>query len=278
MKINKIKTKKAIIMVFQLAGLLAYSSFISGCKEICPSVYFLEFPKAPKAWVSLLGEPHWRVEWYNPESVKQTADVMPGKSLVIEIPAEWANPVTAWPYWPLHNLTPGLFKPAGAIFPFDTEDGGISLSWEAGPDAFFYWELVSANKQNYSRLPANFDWPRFRELFKTDKLKEAVREDPWLINWRNAAEKTASGNFDTRRLVPEASVFKNIPVSSALPDYLPGTQSIFWHGTSPFMPPLYFKEDEPSVFPVRPGINIWISAAGILRVNGNVWVFTETGN
>jgi len=258
MKMNLMKLKTFFALVLQLAIL-----FISGCRDINPSFYTIKLPIAPEPWVSLLGEPSWRIEWLNPDGYKQTADILPGSSFNVEIPATWANPVTAYPYWSKHNLIPGLFKPAGAIFPFDVSSGNgkneLILSWEAGIDAVFYWELALANKGNYSRIPANFNWIRFRELFKTEALSEAVCKDPWLVNWRSVAEKTTANNFDKRRLVPEASASRVFPVPLSS-----------WYGTSPFSSSI-----NGSAFPVRPGINVWISSEGILRVNMDAWVFIE---
>jgi hypothetical protein len=142
-------------------------------------------------------------------------------------------------------------------------------------DTIFYWELTlaqhlrnlgagRANEDNYSRIPANFNWPRFRELFEAETLNEAVREDPWLVNWRSVAERTVTGTFDRRRLVPEVTKDMAIPVPAGI-----------WYGTSPFAKPLFFEEGEPSIFPVRPGDNVWVSAEGILRISGDVWVFSR---
>jgi len=278
MKKTITKIIKAFASVFLKEALLLCGLIYCACGEISPSEYELVFPEAPEAWVSSLGDPHWRVEHLDTAGHKQVTDIMPFQSIKIEIPVTWANPVTAWPYWPEHNLIPGLFKPAGALFPFDAKDGVLRLSWEAGADTIFYWELIYSNNQNHSRIPVNFDWTRFRELFKTGNLRETVREDPWLVNWQSVAKSTASGNFDTRRLVPEASEQKLIPLGSVLPARLQEKHSCFWYGTSPFSKPLFFAEGEPAVFPVRPGINVWISEARILRINGNVWVFTELRN
>ena len=244
-----------------LALLLAGVLLAGGCKDITPSGYALKLPELPENWVSLLGEPDWRVEWVDPDGIKQAADFIPEE---IEIPNTWANPVTAWPYWSRHNIIPGVFKPAGALFPFDANGGSLNLTWEAGVGTVFYWELAHANEGNYSRLPANFNWTRFRELFTAGILSEAVCKDPWLVNWKSAAEKTAGNNFDRRRLVPEAAVSKAIPV----PDCP-------WFGTSPFAQPLYFAKGSIPIFPVRPGINVWISSEGILRANGDVSIFIE---
>ena len=236
------------------------------CRDFTPSMYVLEFPHLPDSWVTLLGEPHWRIEWLNPDGKKQITDILPGNSMEIELPTTWTNPVTAWPYWPDRSLYQGLFKPAGALFPFDVSGDRLYLSWEAGPDTVFYWELALANDQKSSKMPAYFDWPRFRKLFNSAALNEAVRNDPWLVDWHSVAEKTISSNFDQRRLVPETTEKAVFPVPASV-----------WYGSSPFSDPLYFTEDETPAFPIRSGINVWISAEGILKCNGKIWVFMEAG-
>ena len=254
---------------------LAPALLLACCTERFSSGYALELPETPAAWVSLLGEPHWHVEWFSSEGRKKAADFPPAskKRIKVEIPVTWANPVTAWPWWPEHNVIAGIFKPCGALFPFDVsgkKTDRLRLSWEAGPDAIFYQELAIAFNKTTPNAPANktadkFDWPRFRELFQSDTLSEAVREDPWVVNWRSVAEKTIASNFDKRRIVAETTVLKPFPVPA-------GT----WYGTSPFAKPLLFEEGEPPVFPVltSSGINIRISGEGILRINGNAWRFT----
>jgi len=236
------------------------------CGDLCPSRYTLELPKPPESWVSLLGEPRWQVEWTAPNGEICTADVEFGANLEVEIPNTWVNPIIARPYWSQHGINPGIFMPAGALFPFDTEKDAIRLSWQAGHDVVFYRELALAYDQKPVKIPANFDWMRFRELFSSDTLNEEVRKDPWLINWRSVAEKTISGNFDKRRLVPEKTEPKKIPV-----------RSVLWYGTSPFADPLSFKNGE-AIFPVRPGVNVWVSSDGILQVNGNTWMLTKLKN
>jgi len=236
------------------------------CGDLCPSKYTLELPKTPQFWVSLLGEPCWQVEWTAPNGENRTAELKSGENLEVEIPTTWANPIIARPYWPGHNLSPGVFMPAGALFPFDAEKEAIRLRWEAGHDVVFYQELALADGKNPVKIPANFDWSRFRELFSSGVLGEDVRKDPWLVNWRSVAEKTISGNFDRRRLVPEKTEAKKIPVPS-------GT----WYGTSPFAEPLSFNNDE-AVFPIRPGVNVWVGSGGILQVNGSTWILTKLNN
>jgi hypothetical protein len=252
-------------------ALVALSLLLFGCRDFTPSSYRLALPQVPESWVSLLGEPHWRLEWLDSGGFRQIADILPGETMEIELPVTWANPVAAWPYWPEHNLPQGLFRPAGALFPFDVSVESICLSWEAGVDSVFYWELALAagksTEEDSVKIPANFDWPRFRLLFKDETLNEAVRADPWLVDWRFVAEKTIDASFDRRRLVPEAAESRSIPVPAGS-----------WYGTSPFAEPLCFAEDETPVFPARPGINVWVSAAGILRCSGKTWVFAEIEN
>ena len=250
------------LFVFKLLALLLFLPLVC-CRDLTPSAYVVILPDTPEIWVSLLGEPHWRLEWLDKSGSRRITDILPGKSMEIEIPVTWANPVTAWPYWPGYNLPAGIFKPAGALFPFDADGRRLFLSWKTGLDTVFYWELALAAGQNVSKIPANFDWPRFRELFNEETLNEAVRKDPWLVDWRFVAEKTINANFDRRRLVPETTVSINIPVGC-------GT----WYGTSPFSAPLFFKEGEPTVFPVRPGLNVWISTSGILRCSGKTWILS----
>jgi hypothetical protein len=250
---------------FKLLALLLTLPFVC-CRDFTPSVYDVVLPDVPETWVSLLGEPHWRLEWLDKSGSRRTADILPGKSMQIEIPVTWANPVTARPYWPDKNLPAGIFKPAGALFPFDADGGRLCLSWKAGPDTVFYWELAFAGGQSALKIPANFDWSRFRELFNEEALSEAVRRDPWLVDWRSAAEKTMSSSFDRRRLVPEAAESVAIPVGGDP-----------WYGTSPFSAPLYFEKGKTPLFPVRPGLNVWISPNGILRVSGKTWIFSGGG-
>jgi len=249
---------------FKLTTVFALVLQLFCCGDFCPSKYTLELPNPPESWVSLFGEPCWRIEWISPNGENRSAELQPGESLEIEIPVTWTNPVVAFPYWADKNLNPGIFMPAGALFPLDVKKEAIRLSWEGGRDVIFYRELVFAiaNEQNSSKIPANFDWIRFRELFSSDALSEDIRKDPWLVNWRSEAEKTVSGNFDKRRLVPEKTEPKKIPVPSGL-----------WYGTSPFAQPLSFENGE-AVFPVRSGVNVWVSSNGILQINGNIWMFT----
>ena len=210
----------------------------------------------------------------------------------ISLPQTWTSAVSAWPFWPDKGLVPGIFMPAGAIFPFDASGKSLRLSWQGGVDANLFWEFAQASdkagqepagqesvppepepeteavERAAARLPWNFDWPRFRELFDDPSLNADIRADPWLADWQSIAEKIVQSGFDKRRLVPEARSSLAIPVQ-------PGP----WIGTSPFAPPLLFEAAPEEagqtvpVFPVRPTADTWVCADGILRCNTETWIF-----
>ncbi len=264
------------LFVFKLFALFVVSLQFVCCKDFIPSGYTLTLPQVPQAWLELLGEPCWRLEWLDKDGKRRGLSVLSeeAEKIEVDIPLTWANPVTAFPYWSEHNLSAGLFKPAGAIYPFDVSEDRLCLSWEAGADSVFYWELARAygiadNNKNKANIPANFDWQRFRELFTAEMLNEAVCKDRWLVDWRSAAEKTAGSDFDRRRFIPQAAENVTIPL-----DGLADAECL-WYGASPFASPLLFEEGGGAVFPVYSGVNVWVSAEGILRVSGKTWVFAE---
>jgi len=173
----------------------------------------------------------------------------------ISLPQTWASAVSAFPFWPEKGIGPGIFKPAGAIFPYDASGGSLILSWQGGVDSVLYWELARA----YG-LPMNFNWPRFRRLFDDPSLNAEVRADPWLADWADIAAKIVKSGFDKRRLVPEARSALEVQVA-------PGP----WIGVSPFSGPLIFEATP--VFSVRSTADTWVSKEGILRCNSKTWIF-----
>ena len=233
------------------------------------SGHVLELPGLPAAWESMLGEPHWRVEWFDAEGRKRVAEA-PGKAVPgISLPGTFANPVLAMPFWPEKGIPPGIFRPAGAIFPFDASGNRLVLSWRGGVDAVFFLELARAAGGEPSpggtaalRLPWNFNWPRFRRLFDDPVLNGEVRADPWLADWPGIADRTALSGFDRRRLVPAAAESLELPLGSGP-----------WVGTSPFAAPLVF--DGRPAFPVRPAADAWVSAEGFLRASAEAWIWRE---
>jgi len=246
-----------------LTFILCAGFVLHGCGgSLVDSRYVLEMPELPPTWGAILGEPYWQVEWLNEEGRKRTATVRGNGGMVISLPPTWASAVSAAPFWPDRGIGPGIFRPAGAIFPFDVSGKTLVLSWQGGVDANLYWELAAAYDeagQESIRLPWNFNWPRFRQLFDDPTLNADVRADPWLADWRGIAVKIVQSGFDKRRLVPEARSDMEIPVH-------PGP----WIGASPFAAPLLFEAVP--VFPVRQTADTWVSAEGILRCNTKTWI------
>jgi hypothetical protein len=246
---------------------------LSACgRSLLDPGYVLDFPEPPAAWRELLGDPQWRVEWIGPGGARETAVLAEGAEL--DLPRTWASPVTAWPFWPRRGIGPGIFYPAGAVFPFDASGGGLSLSWRGGVEAVFYGELAAAAVQAAgsesdapaSRRPWNFDWPRFRELLEDPALSEEVRLDPWRVDWKAAASAIVSSGFDRRRLRPEVREERPVPVPAGS-----------WFGPSPFAPPLIFGEGETPVFPAGSNPQSWFSPAGMLRCSTDAWIFVKGG-
>lgn len=265
---------------FALAPVFCAALFLAGCDggggsgELFPALpsqsgYTLQFPAIPPAWASLLGTPSWQVEWLNPAGEKKTTVVRDGKRPEISLPETWANPVTAWPHWPDKGIGPGIFKPAGALFPFDISGDSMALSWRGGVDAVLYWELAvaavaadtAASRAAVPRLPQNFNWPRFRDLFTEEGgINADVLGDPWLADWASIAAKIVQSGFDKRRLTPEARKELSVPAG-------PGP----WIGASPFSEPLLFEGQ--AVFPARETPDTWVSAEGLLRCTQKTWIF-----
>jgi len=251
------------------ALVLGAGFFLHGCGEdLLDSRYTLELPELPPAWEAMLGSPYWRVEWLNAGGRKESATVRGNGKVEISLPPTWVSAVSAAPFWPDRGLGPGIFRPAGAIFPFDASGKKLALSWQGGVDANLYWEFVKACSEAAAygeagkesvRLPWNFNWPRFRLLFDDPTLNADVRADPWLADWSGIAAKIVQSGFDKRRLVPEARSNLEVPVG-------PGP----WIGASPFAAPLFFEAVP--VFPVRSTADTWVSSEGILRCKTKAWI------
>ena len=229
----------------------------------------LRLPEAPDGWLEVLGPPSWQIEWFDSDGQRRRAFLAPGGALEIAPPGMMASPVFARPYWPELGIAPGIFRPAGAIFPFDFAEGALVLTWQGGVEAAFFMELAQAAGANVPsgasadlRLPWNFSWPRFRRLFDDPALNERVRADPWLANWQSIAERTVQAGFDRRRLVPAASVPTELPLGKGP-----------WVAASPFAPPAVF-EGSPA-FSLGEEAGVWASAEGLLRAGTGGWLWTE---
>ena len=262
---------RPFFVLFTVVMLFSCDSSLTGSR------YSLNFPDLPPVWALVLPPPHWRIEWQNSDGKSETLIINSGRNPEISLPNTFTSAVLAWPYWPEKGIEPGIFMPAGALFPFDIQGTDLSLSWKGGIDVIFYRELEKVGNSgpgtssSVPRLPLYFNWPRFRELFSDPTVNSEVRGDPWLADWPQIAEKTWQTGFDKRRLVPQARNELAIPGLDT--NAAPGP----WIGVSPFAAPLYF--DATPVFPVRttvPGtVDIWVSARGILHCSPKAWIFFE---
>ena len=230
-------------------------------------MYVSVLPDLPESW-ALLGEPDWYLEWLDSNGLIRHKTIGKGERQQIDLFPRLVSAVTAWPFWPEKGIGKGLFKPAGALFPYDIDGERIILSWKAGLDAVFYSELAIAEKkyprQKVPRFPSNFNWPKFRELFADEILNEKIIKDPWLADWRLIAEKTVQSGFDRRRMVPQLYTDLAVPVPAG-----------YWYSDSPFAVPLFFAEGNSTVFPASDTGSTWFCSKGVLRCKPNTWIFTE---
>jgi hypothetical protein len=239
---------------------------LAGCvNPVLPSRYALEFPRLPAVWTEVLGRPSWKVEWYNPDGNRECA-VIDGDAAV-PVLSEWPSPVTAWPFWPDSGIEAGVFRPAGALYPFDVSDGVLRLSWTAGADAAFYLALEEARslKENAhpQRKAAFFDWPRFRAFFTSVSSAE-LREDLWLVNWREAAEKTVNSGFRTSYIKARERSVTEVPIPHDGP----------WFSTSPFRAAENWTAGSVEPFALTGEAELWVCPGGMLFLStgARLWV------
>jgi hypothetical protein len=149
-------------------------------------------------------------------------------------------------------------RPAGAIAPFDVEGGSLTLSWEAGAEAYFYRALAAAYKAaglSSSSRPERFDWPRFRLLMASAAVPKELREDPWLTDWKAAAEQTARSGFDRRRIRARSSKMLTVKIP------WPGP----WTGSSPFTKARLLEAGGAAELEAGAETDIMVSKDGILK-------------
>ncbi|GHV83419.1 hypothetical protein AGMMS50212_07590 [Spirochaetia bacterium] len=223
-------------------------------------------PALPESWETVLGEAQWRLEWVNQDGTTVRTEINGQSYQNAGLMQGWQSAIIAYPFWSEKNIPAGLMKPAGALFPFDADNGKIRLSWQGGIDANFYRELAA--RANEKRLPYNFDWKRFRELFYGDTLKDDVRADPWLADWALIAEKTASGGFDKRRIAASKRVNCKITVPADGP----------WISDSPFMSHPPWTAGDNVTVPVSDGVTSFFCREGVLHCSKNVWTWNPYNN
>jgi hypothetical protein len=231
--------------------------------RIIPRDYRAELPPLPPAWEKVLGPSSWRVEWINSEGQTHVLETDGAHISGLDIMVEWTTPVIAYPFWPERGIAPGIFRPAGALFPFDAQNNRISLSWRGGVDAWVYLCLRDAGEAGNTRQPHYFDWPRFRTLMESSDIDEEVQLDPWLTDWRDVASRTVQSGFNRQRIKPAPR--ENLSVT------IP--QSGFYLGASPFREALFLEKDETVFFPVTGDVDTYVTTEGLLRCTKGVWLW-----
>jgi hypothetical protein len=206
------------------------------------------------------------VEWIDRQGAIQSLEADGVRGIDLNLIDAWTNPVLAYPYWPDRKIAPGIFRPAGALYPFDVREGKLSLSWRGGVEAWFYRCLREAQARSSGetgkRRPEFFDWPRFRALLDSPDINAEVALDLWLPDWREIAAKTLQSGFDQKRIKPRAL--------EELPVIIPWTG--IYLGSSPFAEAFHGEAGETAVFSVDGGVDTYVSAGGILRCTRGVWM------
>jgi hypothetical protein len=251
-------------------GFLVLLALLAGCEDAqqIRSFYKPVLPALPDGWSDVLGAAHWRVEWIGEEGSwhnwegKQGAEVPP-----LSLIQSWTTPVLAWPFWPELGLNSGIMRPCGALFPWDTYGENLVLSWEGGVDAVFWKELAAVKRQDNAkdeRFPWLFDWPRFREIMKEQDISDAVRQDPWVVDWKDVGRKTVESGFDRRRI--KTMKFTTIEI------HLPEGR---WLSSSPFAPVLEALPGRPLTLEVTDAVGVWVSSGGILKCSTSGWIYRD---
>ena len=233
------------------------------------SSYRAVLPELPRHWEEILGEAHWHFEWIGEDGGRLEKETASGREAPdLSLMQEWTTAILAWPFWPERDISPGVMRPAGALFPWDSSGGKVTLSWKGGVDAVFWNELAVADRPTTAaqgRLPWYFDWPRFRDLvYESGTVNDAVREDPWIADWKSIAQKTVQSGFDRRRIVSVKFTALSIPGFGGR-----------WIGSSPFAAPLDADPDGPLYLSVTDTPAAWISCGGILKCSTAGWVWRE---
>jgi hypothetical protein len=248
--------------IFFKTALTVVLCLFASCEDdrVIRQSYHLKLPPLPEIWQEVLGEASWHIEWAGEDGVIHSMEKIPnGGMSSVEIMQNWTTPVSAWPYWPEKDIRHGLMKPAGALFPLDVSGSYIKLSWNGGVDAVFFWELAALD--NEKRLPYNFNWNHFRELFSNADLPEDVLEDPWIADWKAIAVKTATSGFDRRRISGQKRSSRTLTIPADGP----------WIGVSPFDDGKDWLKDEVVIVKLSGYVESYFCPTGVLRCSSATW-------
>ena len=248
--------KTPLFYLIALFGLVVSFSLTACGPSLLPEYYQVQLPPLPLTRMEVLGQPQWRLEWYDSSGKFQQKEIS-GNTAKISILYEWPSAVLAWPYWPEKKLAAGYFYPAGALFPLDTRGDTIILNWRAGPEAYFYRELDTIRGLNLNnRLPEYFDWKRFRTLLR-EGTQEELRRDPWLANWKHIAENTLRSGFRSSLLRADTRINTEVTIPHEGP----------WFGASVFSPIRLWEEGEILIIPLSSRPEILVCPGGILHIS-----------
>ena len=248
--------KPPLFYLTTLLGLVISFGLAACGPSLLPERYQIQLPPLPLTCMEVLGQPRWRLEWYDSRGRLQHREVT-ANNAEIGILLEWPSAVLAWPYWPEKRLSAGYFYPAGAIYPLDSSGDTIILSWRAGPEAYFYRELDNVRSQNPSnRFPEYFDWKRFRTVLRED-APEDLRADPWLADWKNIAESTVRSGFRSTLLRADTRTDTEVSIPHAGP----------WFGASVFSPIRLWEEGALIMLPLSSRPEVLVCPGGILTIS-----------
>jgi hypothetical protein len=271
--------KRIYVLIIFILGLT-----LTNCGEpVIPGAFSVELPTLPVLWQELLGPCHWRLIWLNPEGIQESLETDGKGAIAITAVREWATPVLAFPFWPDRGLLPGELRPAGGILPFDTQGTRLRLSWQAGPEAWFYRELAqavlaapAAETAGTKRRPEYFDWPRFRELLGSSAVPPEIRTDPWRADWHDIAVRTVKSGFDRRRILIQAQEELLIPQDALTPGGLRANSAgtgFPLAGPSPLAKPLFPESGTGFRFALGNQTDTYVSSQGILRISRGGWMW-----
>jgi hypothetical protein len=95
-------------------------------------------------------------------------------------------------------------------------------------------------------------------------IEAALRDDPWLVNWKDAAAKSVSSSFRTSYIKAE----ERIPAAVEIPCEGP------WISASPFAGPETWPAGIVEI-PLGAESEAWVSAGGILMLSKDARLWAE---
>jgi hypothetical protein len=139
-------------------------------------------PAPPERWGRAFSDLGFELVYWDEAGVEHRMDVPGVGTAEIPCPRQANSAVLAYPV--CRSDVSGLLRPAGALFPRNTEDGtSLGLTWEDGPLA-----LLISLLSSLGRDPSLFNAARLAEYF-------AREPDPWALDIAAMAQKIADGTF-----------------------------------------------------------------------------------